>query len=744
MATILFCVFALLMIVLQYRREKRWVNLVTVLMGPYLIFVFLNNFVFVRFGFFKISNNVLAMIAGAFLCFYLGGFYFNRKVEHAHEEKDNAIFLEKYNVKAMMIVLYIVAGIALLQLLIRILQGTFNGENILEAEGSFGGGFVGHMLLASYVLLPIVTLYWLENKKKIVYLIPVLLIIAVTFFTLIKYNVIGLVMCLFIFLTIYKPSILKKAVIICGVLVVVLFVANYAFTFLMSGEKPQRTFYLNHLWTYCSGSLIFDNRIFVEGVRVGVSIFHKIMSVVMALPNMFASKFLGKSFFVFDILPQEPIGEKGQTSNVVDSIGYFFPSKGEPLEYVFFVIFMLLIGFAFSYFYYKAMKNKKGFSVPVAVFLSYFVLFSFFGTFYVLSSPWEILVYSFFLPNLFIKENYRTLLKKVVKNKKAIQYSVWKKETNSAGGKAKNDAFDIVESLNFETNYAPSSKQFIRVLQQFFTMPKFKNADVAFMQYPAVSNKLQEVLHAWMNPDGIRIALVHDLPSIQGMDDGVAKREIKQLSHYTHLIVHNARMEEYIKGLGYQGETVCLDLFDYLHDVEKPLTEKEFSNTVSFAGNLKKSTFLLQLDKINACRFELYGIVGDLDFSNMENVEYKGMLPSDEIVYQLTGDYGLIWDGDSLNGCTGIHGAYLKYNNPHKLSLCIAAGKPVITWREAAIADFVQRENIGIVVDSLLELNDIDLSANYQTMKANVIKLKKKVADGYYLKTALGKILHKE
>lgn len=324
---------------------------------------------------------------------------------------------------------------------------------------------------------------------------------------------------------------------------------------------------------------------------------------------------------------------------------------------------------------------------------------------------------------------------------KLIQYSVWKKETNSASGKAKNDAFDIASDYGFEASYNPSEKRIIRIIQQILSMRRIKDADVLFVQYPAIENRLLEIMFKHMNPNGISIALIHDLPSIQGMREGDKQLEIYHLNHFTHIIVHNKKMEKYVHDMGYGGNIILLELFDYLHNEQRGILQNEFSNTISVAGNLKKGRYLLCLDQIYGVNFELYGIKGDMDFSQMANVRYKGMLPSDEIVYQLTGDYGLVWDGDSIDSCSGVYGEYLLINNPHKLSMCMAAGKPVITWKKAAISDFVNCEGIGICVDSLAELNNIDLKENYCTYKENVLRIKKRVATGYYLKSALDEII---
>lgn len=298
-----------------------------------------------------------------------------------------------------------------------------------------------------------------------------------------------------------------------------------------------------------------------------------------------------------------------------------------------------------------------------------------------------------------------------------IQYSIWKKETSSAGGKAKNDVFDILLQIGFSASYIPSDNRIIRVFQQLFSFKKFIGKKVKFIQYPSVQKDIFSIFIKTINKEDISIALVHDLPSIQGMKNSNKKKEIKELKNFKYLIVHNKCMEEYIKNLGYMGKIINLEVFDYLHDLNKKIVKKSFNASIVFAGNLKKSKFLLNINKISKYKFYLYGLKQGMNFDNIKNIEYKGCLNSEEIVYKLEGDYGLVWDGETLESCSGIHGEYLKYNTPHKLSLYIAAGKPIITWKKAAISDFVLKNKIGIVIDSLEELEQLDLSKNYEEMK---------------------------
>ena len=324
---------------------------------------------------------------------------------------------------------------------------------------------------------------------------------------------------------------------------------------------------------------------------------------------------------------------------------------------------------------------------------------------------------------------------------KYIQYAVARRETGNASGKAKRDAFNIAEAMGFKPSYNPSSRQAVRVLQQALSMPGFMGRKVIFFQYPAVSGQMMTLFRHAVSAKSYKIALVHDLLSIQGFGDRTGRKEADFLKIFDCLIVHNRFMESFVRRMGYAGSIIPLELFDYLHDSSKPVMEEPFSGSVSFAGNLTKAGFLSGLGQIGSLSFLLYGAGLKEEWTAAPNVSYEGLLPSDEIQYLMRGDYGLIWDGDSIETCGGPNGEYLRYNNPHKLSLCIASGKPVITWKEAAIAEFVNQKQIGVTVGSLRELESMDLSADYETMRRNVLAIKSEIAEGLYLKRALSKAL---
>ena len=85
----------------------------------------------------------------------------------------------------------------------------------------------------------------------------------------------------------------------------------------------------------------------------------------------------------------------------------------------------------------------------------------------------------------------------------------------------------------------------------------------------------------------------------------------------------------------------------------------------------------------------------------------------------------------------------MKYNNPHKVSMYLAAGIPVIIWKEAALADFIEKNNLGYTIDSLSELNDIKskmTDEEYNQKLKNAKNISDKIKNGSFLKNAISNL----
>jgi len=192
-----------------------------------------------------------------------------------------------------------------------------------------------------------------------------------------------------------------------------------------------------------------------------------------------------------------------------------------------------------------------------------------------------------------------------------------------------------------------------------------------------------------------------------------------------------------------ENKLVSLKIFDYLMDKEATNQNVIFERAISIAGNLdiNKSAYIAQLGKLGII-VHLYGPNFSHSLEQYEDIQYHGSFPASEIPNQLNSGFGLVWDGNSIDTCSGDFGEYLQYNNPHKLSLYLASGIPVVIWDKAAEADFVREHNVGICVSSLNELKD-KLSTisedEYKNMLLNVQEISQLLQKGYYTRLALEK-----
>ena len=105
-----------------------------------------------------------------------------------------------------------------------------------------------------------------------------------------------------------------------------------------------------------------------------------------------------------------------------------------------------------------------------------------------------------------------------------------------------------------------------------------------------------------------------------------------------------------------------------------------------------------------------------------------------------------MWDGNDIDDCTGL-GRYLKYNNPHKISLYLAAGLPVIIWKEAALAEWISNRKLGIAVerlDQIEELLDMMRQEEYEEMAENARREGRKLRQGKYFRQVMDAIEEEE
>ncbi|SMP40402.1 hypothetical protein [Fibrobacter sp. UWB10] len=318
-----------------------------------------------------------------------------------------------------------------------------------------------------------------------------------------------------------------------------------------------------------------------------------------------------------------------------------------------------------------------------------------------------------------------------------------------ASSKATQDVSDILQR-HFKVKDVLITRHFLNkilgsiefLFMFFLALRKIPKGSNVFIQYPLINLGIFKYCYRSLAKYNA-ITIVHDLQSYRFPHfEHFRQLEINILNQHKHVIVHSQNMKKRLVLDGVRTHIVVLELFDYLLDDSNKAIEQR--GTIIFAGALEKSVFLKDLKKIDFGKMliNLYGGTCpkvDLD----ECVRYRGkFLPSD--VSSIEGEWGLLWDGDSAFDCVGNFGEYLTLIAPHKLSLYLACGFKVIVWEKSAMAEFVAKNHLGVLVKSLAEipekLSRISPDEN-EIILRNVKKISNQIRHGEMFRKALNTCL---
>ena len=270
---------------------------------------------------------------------------------------------------------------------------------------------------------------------------------------------------------------------------------------------------------------------------------------------------------------------------------------------------------------------------------------------------------------------------------------------------------------------------------------RFRSEDELLIQFPFFLNRYLAFwlkLHLLCRPK--LIVLIHDLDELRLENTKTDYSLIKQADK---VIAHTEAMKDYLINKGVLSEKIyILHFFDYIVHKQR-ISVPQYGNSVAFAGNLMKSEFIKKIKELNVLNeniFFLYG-VSCPDGIVCSNIHYMGKFSPDDIS-GLEGDWGLVWDGDDTETCSSTSvanvGNYLRYNASHKISLYLAAGMPLIIWKESGLAGYVEKHNLGITISSLREIPSAISGAKSKIplIKSSVEFFSKKVRNGEMLKEA--------
>lgn len=347
---------------------------------------------------------------------------------------------------------------------------------------------------------------------------------------------------------------------------------------------------------------------------------------------------------------------------------------------------------------------------------------------------------------------------------------VIKTNKNNATLKAPGDIAKICDELGmtaFNMPNLPYDKSvyyqkawMLLVWQRYWNrlLKKMKNGDVLLYQHPMYGTRIMERILPKFRKKGVKIVmLIHDLNILRGGEEykrdktsSVYIQDMIILNYADNIICHNKSMLDYLASEGFsENKLTNLEIFDYLTDYRPAAKTFKEEWSCVIAGNLVKAKCKYIYDLIDHTKEEggyklhLYGGGLEADLGEeYTNVVYHGSISPEKLPEVMEGDFGIVWDGTSTKSCEGNNGNYLRYNNPHKTSLFLASGVPVIVWKEAALAGFVEENGVGFAVSSLEEINGVlsqMTASEYTQMIENVEAVSEKIRKGHFFKTAYQK-----
>lgn len=336
---------------------------------------------------------------------------------------------------------------------------------------------------------------------------------------------------------------------------------------------------------------------------------------------------------------------------------------------------------------------------------------------------------------------------------KGYYISKYYKDQSSAGNKAKRDIEIILEREGIKNLGLPCKIGGNGFTRYFYTLAsvcialfRMPRKGVVFLQYPL--KKYYNLVCRFAHFKKAKVVtIIHDLGSFRRAKLTI-EEEIRRLNRSDYIIAHNDSMKRWLEEQGCMAKIGSLGVFDYLSETE---VDKEHvvgeRYALLYAGGLSKrhTSFLYDMAKFStSVLLNLYGNGFDAEEAEGTCMDYKGFLPSDQLIEKADGDFGLVWYGDSIDDCTGVLREYLKYINPHKVSLYIRCRLPLIIWDQSAMADFVKENGIGILVKSLTELDERLKQITpdeYRQMRENTYAIEERIKSGYYMSQAVGRAL---
>lgn len=258
---------------------------------------------------------------------------------------------------------------------------------------------------------------------------------------------------------------------------------------------------------------------------------------------------------------------------------------------------------------------------------------------------------------------------------------------------------------------------------------QLSNEDVLFIQYPLYNtgiNVIKEIRNKL--PNISMIGIIHDIDTKRFHGDTLTKdsQEIKDFNLMNAIYVSSSNLIKEIRDAGYNKQILIHGLWSNKFNPTK--------QNVLYAGNLnkEKAGFLLN-GSYNISSLAIYGNVGnDIQEIKLLN-NYMGVGSNDYLIgIGNQFNYGLVWD-EGVDGQT-TWSDYNSINMPAKLSMYLRSGLPVIVKSGTRASEIVKKYEIGVVINSLIELDDVlkidQNTGKWWDMKKNIINIQQDIQSG--------------
>ncbi len=256
--------------------------------------------------------------------------------------------------------------------------------------------------------------------------------------------------------------------------------------------------------------------------------------------------------------------------------------------------------------------------------------------------------------------------------------------------------------------------------------------DIVICQFPTGNGlKFERELLNRLKIYQIRVVIfIHDADSIvRESNQEILSEKIRLYNQAEVLVVPSLMMRQFLldNGIRKDMKFVIQEIWDYLLDMSffgTPQFRKEihFTGIVEFEGMRNWSYDLL---------LKLYEVSGNQE----QNVNNIGNLPSGELISVLSkGGFGLIWYQDTTSRQA------MEYSASFELSRYLAAGIPVIVPAGILNQTLIERNHLGIAVNSLDEaiaVIEAMTEAEYQEYVKCVGQFAQILRKGYYTKKCL-------